>query len=244
MAVVYTCMARVKSHADRLRPSRAAEAYTSIRRAILDLELPPAAPLSEAQLAEAIGMSRTPVREALKILASEGLVRSFPARGTFVAELSSTDVAEIYEVRTLLEPFAASVAASQISDAEITALQESLGRAEAAIAEARIDEACLLDIRLHTSIVSVTRNRRIKQILAQLDDQVHRIRLLAFQDTTRMLRTVEEHRRIIDTLVARDATAAESAMRAHLTAARKNALMISLRLHPDGNLDFESFANR
>jgi DNA-binding GntR family transcriptional regulator len=224
--------------------TRAAEAYARIRSAILDLEFAPGAPLSETLLAQAFGISRTPVREALKLLEREGLVRAFPARGTFVAELSAADVAEIYEVRILLESFAASVAAARLTDEDLASLRDSVDAAQAAVGEQRVDEACLLDIRLHGSIVSATGNGRIKQILGQMDDQVHRIRLLASRDPERMRHTLDEHQEIVSALMARDAALADKLMRIHLSAARDNALRLGVGERLNADLSFKNESSR
>jgi DNA-binding GntR family transcriptional regulator len=222
--------------------TRAAEAYARIRSAILELEFVPGAPLSETLLAQAFGISRTPVREALKLLEREGLVRAYAARGTFVAELSAADVAEIYQVRILLESFAATVAATRLTDADLAGLRDSVNAAEAAVGEQRVEEACLLDIRLHGSIVSATGNRRIKQILSQMDDQVHRIRLLASRDPERMRHTLDEHKRIVSALMARDEALAEKEMHVHLSAARENALRLGVGEHFGPDLSSKSVA--
>jgi DNA-binding GntR family transcriptional regulator len=220
--------------------TRAAEAYSRIRSAILELEFVPGAPMSETLLAQALGISRTPVREALKLLEREGLVRAYPARGTFVAELSAADIVEIYEVRIQLESFAASVAATRLTDSDLAGLRDSVSAAETAVGHQRVDEACLLDIRLHSSIVSATGNRRIKQVLSQMDDQVHRIRLLASRDPERMRHTLDEHERIVSALMARDGALADKEMRIHLSAARENALRLGIGEPPNADLSFKN----
>ncbi|WP_129678146.1 GntR family transcriptional regulator [Candidatus Chloroploca sp. Khr17] len=96
-------------------------AYQQIRRRILDGELRPSSPLSEHQLAVTLQLSRTPVREALKRLEKEGLVRSIPSRGTFITELTAHDILEIYQVRECLESLAARIAAEQMSPSDIQA---------------------------------------------------------------------------------------------------------------------------
>jgi DNA-binding GntR family transcriptional regulator len=216
----------------RVRPSkdlsRAGSAYLQIRRKILNNEFSADTHLSEYQLAAQLGVSRTPIREALKKLEREGLTRSQSGRGTYVAELSLQDVLEIYEVRSLLEPFAAGVAAKQLSDQEIRSLERDVESASGAASNNHFDEAFRLDVRLHKSLIAATRNGRISQILAQLDDQVHRIRVLAPQVSGRLSSTIDEHRAIVAALAERDATKAEAAMREHLAAARANAILIAL----------------
>src|SRR5437867_830283 len=108
-----------RSHSERATGALAGErglnqqAYEEIRRRILEGEFQPSSPLSEHQLAATLQLSRTPVREAIKRLEKEGLVRSIPNRGTFIAELSAHDILEIYQIRERLESLAARIAAEQ-----------------------------------------------------------------------------------------------------------------------------------
>lgn len=208
--------------------SLASQAYSEIRRRILNAQLSPSSSISEYQLAEDLGLSRTPVREALKRLEREGLVQSVSGRGSYVTELSFQDVLEIYEVRLLLEPFAAGVAAKQMSEGDIQALERDVEAARTAAASGRLDDAFRLDIRLHKSLVAATRNGRIDGILSQLDDQVHRIRVLAPHTPGRLDSTVDEHQAIVRALATHDVAGAEQAMRDHLLAARANAIRLAL----------------
>jgi DNA-binding GntR family transcriptional regulator len=210
------------------RVSRASQAYSEIRRRILNAQLSPAESVSEYQLAAELGLSRTPIREALKRLEREGLIQSVLGRGAYVAELSFQDVLEIYEVRLLLEPFAAGVAAKQMSEGDISTLGTDVAAARKAAAAGRLDDAFRLDIRLHKSLVAATRNGRIAGILSQLDDQVHRIRVLAPHTPGRLDATIDEHQAIVTALAAHDVEGAERAMRQHLLAARANAIQLAL----------------
>jgi DNA-binding GntR family transcriptional regulator len=212
----------------RDKVSRASQAYSEIRRRILSAQLSPSSPVSEYQLAADLGLSRTPVREALKRLEREGLIQSFVGRGSYVAELSFQDVLEIYEVRLLLEPFAAGVAAKQMREDDIRALEHDVEAARKAATSSRLDDAFRLDIRLHKSLVAATRNGRIDAILSQLDDQVHRIRVLAPHIPGRLNSTIDEHQAIVHALAAHDVAGAEQTMRNHLLAARANAIHLAL----------------
>jgi len=152
------------------------QAYEEIRRRILDGALAPASPLSEHQLAVTLHLSRTPVREAIKRLEQEGLVRSIPNRGTFVAELAACDIIEIYQVREPLEGFAARLAAEQMPAEEVQALLQEVALMRALATESRLAEVCQADLRVHQRIIAATHNSRLITILALLDDQMHRVR--------------------------------------------------------------------
>jgi DNA-binding GntR family transcriptional regulator len=191
-------------------------------------------------LAQAIGISRTPVREALKLLEREGLVRTFAARGAFVADVSAADVAEIYEVRMILEPYAARVAAARLTHEELGALQDYVNGTRGAVGQQRIDEASILDVHLHGTIVSATGNLRIKSILSQMDDQVHRIRSIALRDAGRMQHTLDEHKRIVAALVARNEQLAEEEMYQHLAGAREFALSVGVSQRAGSAFSFKT----
>jgi GntR family transcriptional regulator, rspAB operon transcriptional repressor len=199
-------------------------AYREIRARILRAEYEPGLALSEYQIATALALSRTPVREALKQLEQEGLVRSVPKRGVFVTELTVTDIDEIYQIREQLEVFAARVAAESMADDEVDELAAQLERAMQT--SSITTEAFQADIHLHEAIIASTRNVRLAQILATLSDQVHRIRALSPRSPGRLNAALEEHVAIVESLKRRDPDAAASAMRIHLEHARDNAVQL------------------
>jgi len=208
------------------RPSRHHHAYTEIRSRILSGELAPQEPLSEYQLAGELKISRTPVREALKRLEHEGLVRFVPNRGAFVADVSIRDIVEIYELREQLESFAAGVAASVMPSADIEVLRRKLENAEELAAKGSVKEAFDSDIHLHKQLIRCTRNSRMAALLATLDDQVHRIRAISPSTHGRLQAMVREHREVLEYISRRDCAGAQDAMRRHLRAARENAIRL------------------
>jgi DNA-binding GntR family transcriptional regulator len=226
---------------DRSRSERAAapptgerglnqHAYEEIRRQILQGELLPSSPLSEHQLAATLQLSRTPVREAIKRLEKEGLVRSIPSRGTFIAELTAHDILEIYQVRERLESLAARIAAEQMSDEEIQALEQELALSERCATEGRSGETLESDIRFHKVIITATQNKRLGSILATLDDQMYRIRKILPRSAERLAETLHEHHVIVEQIKVRDAGGAEQAMEQHLRASCERAVRLVLPL--------------
>jgi len=203
-------------------------AYEHIRRSILDATVPVGTALSEYQLANEIGVSRTPVREALKLLEQEGLVRSVARRGTFVADLTVRDIVEVYQVRIQLEALAARVAAERMESAQVDELIAALDRAEKLLRQGKLEASREHDRDLHKRIIESTSNGRLLQILATLDDQVHRIRQRAMSSMERAPATLAEHRAVLTSIKKRDGAAAEKAMRDHLQAARDNAIQMAL----------------
>ncbi len=191
-------------------------AYEEIRRRILEGELLPSRPLSEHQLAAALQLSRTPVREAIKQLEKDGLLRSIPSRGTFITELSAHDILEIYQVRERLEGLAARIAAEQMSPEEVAALKHELAFSEQRATEGHHDEILESDVRFHKLIITATQNQRLGAILTTLDDQMYRIRLMLPRSAGWLEEMLGEHRAITERIMARDADGAERVMAQHL----------------------------
>lgn len=203
-------------------------AYDELRRRILAGELLPSSLLSEHQLAASLQLSRTPVREAIKRLEQEGLVRSLPNRGTFVTELAAHDILEIYQIRERLEGLAARVAAEQMAPAEIQALEHEIALTRACIAEGRIGEAFQSDIRFHKLIIAATHNERLGAVLAMLDAQMHRVRALLTQSAELLEASFDEHNAILERIQAHDIQGAEQAMEAHLRSTCAWAMRLAL----------------
>ena len=200
------------------------KAYAEIRRRILNGELSAEAPLSEYQLAAELGLSRTPVREAVKRLESEGLLQSIPNRGTFVAELTARDISEIYQVREQLEGFAARITAERMPEEGMKRLEEEINLLNTLASEGQLVEVVASDIRLHKLILASTQNSRLIELLGTLDDQMHRVRGLFPQSSEWLETTLAEHANIVKAIKARDGDEAERAMKTHLRSAREHAV--------------------
>ncbi|WP_161988392.1 GntR family transcriptional regulator [Elioraea sp. Yellowstone] len=194
-----------------------------VRKRILDLHYPPGSLLSENQLAEELGISRTPVREALRELATSGLVRILPQRGVEVSEPSVQDIVEVYQLREQLEGFAARVTAEHLTQADAQILTADHADALSHFAAGRLQEAYEFSVRLHARIIALTRNSRLVKFMDQLADQVHRFGLMTLRHG-RAASALAEHGRIIDAILARDGATAETLMRDHLRADRDVAL--------------------
>lgn len=212
-------MARTRRPAGNLRE----QALGTIRERILDLRYPPGSLLSENQLAEEMGISRTPIREALRELAAGGLVRILPQRGVVVSEPSVQDIVEVYQLREQLECFAARLAAEHLTPADARTLAADHADALAHLAEGRLQAAYAASVRLHDHIIALTRNARLARFMSELGDQVHRFGLITLRHG-RAPRALEEHGGIIAAILARDGATAEALMREHLRADRAMAL--------------------
>ncbi len=196
----------------------------ALRHAIVSGAIPAGSDLVEADLATQFGVSRGPVRDALRELAREGLVVGLPRRGTIVSTLTFADIGEIYEIREGLESTAATLVIERASDAEIAALSSDVEALEAAWARGSSYEASrALDLAFHRALVTLTGNARLTAIYEQMLSQ-----------TQLHIRTVEQvnprigepmrpsaHRDIIAAVSARDVAAARTAIREHYLYARE-----------------------
>lgn len=196
-----------------------------IEAAIISGDLAPGSRLSEQALAASFGVSRGPLREAIRRLEGRKLLERTPNIGVRVAALSLADLNEILQVREALEGMACALAATQMSDAEIAALQALLNEHEQ---QKRVQDGTgyyqnSLDYDFHFRIVSGSGNGRLAEML--MGDLYHLLRIYRYKSSTRPGRAQEalnEHREIVAALARRDAVAAERAMRTHLRNARKS----------------------
>lgn len=192
----------------------ASSAYQRMREAILEGEYQPGAPLFEVHLASRMGMSRTPVREALKVLARDGLVEVVPSRGYFVPRRSLEDLRELFELREALEGMAARHAAVRATDEEIEELARLCDRYAA---EHDWAQWAQVGTAFHTLLLTAARNARLIAILDSLKGQIVLSRRSALAaDSQRRDAAIREHRLILAAVKARDPQAAEAAACDHV----------------------------
>lgn len=161
--------------ADGRQSTRSQGVYRTLRRMILVTELRPGASLSESALMSQLAVGRTPLREALRLLAHDGLVQIQPRRGSCVAPLTSSDLHAIFEVRVLIEPLIASTAIASASDRDLDVFAE-LARRARAVSEPISDDD--LDEALHRELVALSRNRFLMDTYQRLRDESLRFRYL------------------------------------------------------------------
>ena len=188
-------------------------AYLRIRDLIVSLELAPGSIVNERELMERLALGRTPVREALRALAQEGLVDVYPRRGIFVSTVDAGDLASLSEVRRELESYAARVAAERASDIErqeAAALGKELARTKGP--RQLID----LDQRIHRHVYRCTHNPFLEKTLNEYYVLTLRIWFLVLDRVARLDDAVQEHRELMDAIRAGDADRAEATMRRHV----------------------------
>ena len=192
------------------------EAYEQIRRRILDTAWPPGHRALEQEVALALGMSRTPVREALLRLQNEGLVEVIPRHGMRVLPVSPEDMAEIYAILTSLESMAAELAAKRKPPArELEPLEAACREMEKALAGDDLDAWAKADERFHRHLVRLGGNRRLAEVVGNFWDRAHRARMVTLRMRPPPVHSTREHRAVVKAIRAGDAAAARDLHRAH-----------------------------
>ncbi len=198
------------------RQSLHGEIVTRLRDMIIEGDLQPGERIYENQLGEELGVSRTPLREALKFLASEGLVELVPSRGAVVKRFSAKDIEDMLIVLRSLEMLAGKIACSQASDeeiAQIRALHDAMVRHYKA--GERL-EYYKLNQQIHTGIVALANNAPLAEVHGLLQSRVKRIRFIGHEGAERWAGAVAEHERIITALEQRDADTLAQELDVHL----------------------------
>ena len=202
----------------------------SLRNAIKNGKLKPGERLMEVQLAEELGISRTPVREAIRKLEQEGYVIMLPRRGTYVSSVTINDVKEIFEIRTALEKLSTGLAARRIENEELEQLQKLLASIEGYIEANDIDNIVKTDIEFHDLLYQVSRNSRLSGIISNLKEQLARFRTLSMSYPGRLKETLEEHREMVEAIASGDVESAREAAERHMVRAEETLLMAMRKL--------------
>lgn len=195
------------------RENLTARAYQVLLRRILSHAIAPGEAIDDAALAQELGMSRTPVREGLLALQQRGLVRIVPRVGHFASEITPADVFEAYEVRMLLEPAAAEMAARRITPAELESLRRLVGFGPEEITPALFPRAVDLNRQFHVGVAEVSQNRRLVQLYSQLMDDLTRVVHYELLHGLSSGAWRDEHLAILDALARHDAEEAGRLMR-------------------------------
>jgi len=206
-------------------------AYLAIREGIVSGVYAPGAHLTAQGLAAASGISRTPVREAMRRLHAEGLIRFIANRGAFVTHLDERDVVKIYDLRVALEGYAAETAANEASPAQIEGL-EALARAMAAAVDSSppdVDTIARLNNDFHKLIVAAAANPRLEAALASIVEAPLVLRTFRRYSPHELRRSLGQHLELVEAVRARDGLWARSVMTSHILAGRA-ALLRSLEL--------------
>lgn len=209
--------------------------FESMREAILSGTLEPGERLMEIQLAEEMGVSRTPVREAIRKLELENFVVMIPRKGAYVAGVSLKDVADVFEIRSALEGLAAGLAAERITDDELEQMEQAL-LFKISESEMDLEQIVKSDTDFHALVYRASRNERLVQILENLREQIQRFRSTSLAVPGRNKLAIEEHRMIVEALRNHDSEEAQSLAIAHIVTA-ENVMFETLRKNDSGKVD-------
>ncbi|HHW44176.1 FCD domain-containing protein [Desulfofundulus thermobenzoicus] len=197
--------------------------FESLREAIIQGRLKPGERLMEVQLAEEMGVSRTPVREAIRKLELEGFVVMVPRKGAYVAGISVKDIVDVFEVRAAMEGLAAGLAAERITDEELDELERALLKTTE-VSGKSIDALVESDTKFHEIIYRASRNERLVQIISNLSDQIQRFRTTSLSQPGRTRLALEEHKHIVEAISDRNVELAQALAREHIENAEQSLL--------------------
>ncbi|MEY3528814.1 MAG: hypothetical protein RLZZ549_1301, partial [Pseudomonadota bacterium] len=187
-----------------------------LRVRIFAHELAPGTWIDEQTLAKEFGISRTPLREAIKVLAAEGLITMKLRRGAYVTEVNRGDLEQIFTILSLLEGQAAKEAATKAQEKDLNELDDMHLRLEKAAADRNLDQFFEVNVRFHERIIAIANNPWMTGVIADLRKVLKLQRKDSLSRTGRLQSSLSEHREILKALLERDPIAAEQAMRTHL----------------------------
>ena len=202
--------------------------FNTLRKAILTGELKPGERLMEIHLANRLGVSRTPIREAIRKLELEGLVTMIPRRGAEVAQITEKSMNDVLEIRRALDALCVELACERITEEDLGRLKQACEAFEAAVRTKDIKKVAKADVELHDIIVQATGNQRLVQLINNLSEQMYRYRFEYIKDIGQHQRLIEEHRMIYESIVKKDKEGASQAAHVHIDN-QKKAIIAQIR---------------
>jgi len=210
------------------------QAYQALKQAITSVNIyahPHEIRLDERQLSQDLGVSRTPIREAMTLLEQEGFVRTLPRRGVFVVRKTKAEILEIIHVWAALESMAARLITKNATDAEIATLRKLFDEFQGNSPEGHLDEYSDANIAFHQAIIRLSKSRLIEDVTENLFIHVRAIRQVTIRQSDRAQRSIVDHMKIIQALERRDTELAERLVREHA---------LDLAAHVEKHCDFLS----
>ncbi len=205
--------------------------FESLREAIILGRLRPGERLMEIQVAEEMGVSRTPVREAIRKLELEGFVVMMPRKGAYVAGISVKDIVDVFEVRAALEGLAAGLAAERCTEEEMDELERSLIKINVESGD-DINAIAEGDNSFHQIIYRASRNHHLVQIITRLQEQIQRFRMTSLSQPGRTKIALDEHKKIVEAISDRNVEEAQALATEHIENAEQ-ILLNALREEAD-----------
>jgi len=208
---------RIKGSEVTQRPMDLTEwAYNNIKQLILNNTLTANSQIHIDEMAAQFNISRTPVREALMQLQNKGLVKIVPHVGCFVCGVTREEFCEVFELRAVIETYAARRAAETMTEEELQMWVEHVNKSEAAVRDGYLREFNVLETIIHDSLIVNLHNRRILDVMDMVADNIYRERMIAMGSMDNVERSLEEHRLVVDAIVNRDPDEAARLMEQHV----------------------------
>ena len=198
--------------------------FNTLRQAILTGELKPGERLMEIHLANKLGVSRTPIREAIRKLELEGLVTMIPRRDAEVAQITEKSMNDVLEVRMSLDALCVELACDRITQEGLDALRDACDAFEQSVKTKDVRKIAQADVALHDIIVQATGNQRLVQLVNNLSEQMYRYRFEYIKDSSQHPTLIEEHRIIYQSLLNKDKETASVAAKTHIDNQRKSII--------------------
>ena len=214
---------RLQENMDEYLPLRDV-VFKTLRQGILTGELKPGERLMEIHLAKRLGVSRTPIREAIRMLELEGLVIMVPRKGAQVAQITQKSLKDVLEVRRTLDGLAAELACERMTEADLEKLKQACQEFEQATKSNDFTQIARTDVKFHDCIVQATGNTRLVQIVNNLSEQMYRYRFEYIKDVNSHSHLIEEHRILFDAIVAKDKEKAVEAAKLHIDNQEKSIM--------------------
>ena len=208
--------------------------FNALRQAILTGDLKPGERLMEIHLANRLGVSRTPIREAIRKLELEGLVTMIPRRGAEVAQITEKSLKDVLEVRRSLDALSVELACDRINEEELKALDEACTAFEEATSTRDPKKIAQADVALHDIIVRATENNRLIQLVHNLAEQMYRYRFEYIKDENCHKQLIEEHRIIFNSIRNKDKETASQTAKLHIDN-QELSIMKLIRLERERN---------
>ena len=191
--------------------------YDELKRQIMVGEIAPHTRMMEVELADEMGVSRTPIREAIRKLEKEGLVTIEPRKGAYAADISIKEMVDVFDVREYLEGMAASLAATKITSDQKAELEEIAESFKEAVESGNIQQVVKYDEDFHKFIVKCSDNKTLVQLVSQVQDLSLRFRYIYYEDFSRFKHIPTEHAEIVEAIIRGDSEKARDEMSAHIS---------------------------
>ena len=208
--------------------------FNTLRQGILTGELKPGERLMEIHLANKLGVSRTPIREAIRKLELEGLVTMIPRRGAEVAQITEKSLRDVLEVRRALDALSVELACDRINDEELAALGKACESFEKAVSTGDPKKIAQADVEFHNIIVKAAGNTRLVQLINNLSEQMYRYRFEYIKDVSTHEQLIAEHRILVDCIRNKDKATAAKTAKLHIDN-QENAIMRQLHKEQEKN---------